>query len=55
MDENLTYRDCALKLIEEGYEPSRAAELCASERGRSEEEEERTRRDAGWDEYRGDD
>ena len=49
--EEKSYSDCELRYIrEEGYEPSRAAEICAKEEGRSGEDTEGSGRDVE-DEY----
>jgi len=55
MDESFSYSDCELRHIDEGYDLSRAVELCAAESRRSGEEAGKSRRDEGWDEFRGDD
>jgi hypothetical protein len=51
MDERSTYTSCELEFIEEGYDPSAAAEICANEEGRrsSEKEPEKSKKDEHWD------
>lgn len=50
--EERSYSDCELKYIrEEGYDPARAAEICAAENRQSEERSGESSKDEGMDEY----
>ncbi len=54
MEGKSTYTECELRYIDQGYDPARAAETCASAEGRSSDEETgKSSQDEGWDEYWG--
>lgn len=55
MDERVNYSDCELIYIDQGYDLSRASELCASEDRGSEGEGGESSRDEDRDEFGGDD
>ena len=49
-----TYTGCESEYIGEGYDPSWAAKICASEEGRrSDEETEKASKDKGWEYWLG--
>ncbi len=49
-----TYSDCELRYIDQGFDPSRAAEECGSEGGYSDDEKRKSSEDEGFDEFEGD-
>jgi hypothetical protein len=54
MDERVTYTDCELRYIDQGYDLARAAEVCAEAEGRSSDAETgKSRQDETWDDYWG--
>ena len=54
MDERLSYTDCELRYIDQGYDLARAAEVCAEVESRSSDEETgKSSQDESWDVYWG--
>lgn len=54
MEERLSYTDCELRYLDQGYDIESSAAACAEAEGRSSDEETgKSRQDETWDDYWG--